>query len=99
MHNQYIYQSTQVFTYGVDEKKSARENFEHGLETILNFLFAWNTRRMDVINTRADLIRVSIMLEGVKEFHVGLRGLNRDDIGIKTLDGWEDVIEIRVAEV
>lgn len=99
MHNQYIYQSTHVFTYGVDEKKSARENFEHGLETILNFLFAWNTRRMDVINTRADLIRVSIMLEGVKEFHVGLRGLNRDDIGIKTLDGWEDVIEIRVAEV
>ena len=54
---------------------------------------------MDVINARADLIRVSIMLEGVEEFHVGLRGLNRDDISIKTLDGWEDVVEIRVAEV
>ena len=54
---------------------------------------------MDVINARADLIRVSIMLEGVEELHVGLRGLNRDDISIKTLDGWEDVIEIRVAEV
>lgn len=54
---------------------------------------------MDVIDTRADLIGVSIMLEGVEEFHVGLGGLNRNDISIKTLDGWEDVIEIRVAEV
>jgi hypothetical protein len=54
---------------------------------------------MDVINTRSDLIRVSIMLEGVEEFHVGLRGLNGDDISIKTLNGWEDVVEIRVAEV
>ena len=54
---------------------------------------------MDVINTRANLIRVSIMLEGVEEFHVGFRGLNRDHISIKTLNGWEDVIEIRVAEV
>jgi hypothetical protein len=76
-----------------------REDFEHGRETILDFLFAWNTRRMDVINTRADLIRVSIVLEGVEELHIGLRGLNGDDISIKTLDGWEDVIEIRVAEV
>ena len=54
---------------------------------------------MDVINTRADLIRVSVMLEGVEEFHVSLRSLNRDDISIKTLDGWEDVVEIRIAEV
>ena len=54
---------------------------------------------MYVINTRADLIRVPVMLEGVEEFHVSLGGLDRDDISIKTLDGWEDVIEIRVAEV
>jgi hypothetical protein len=54
---------------------------------------------MDVIYARADLIRVSIMLEGVEKFHVGLRGLNRDDISIKTLDRREDVIEIRVAEM
>ena len=39
------------------------------------------------------------MLEGLEEFHVSLRGLNRDDISIKTLDGWEDIVEIRVAEV
>lgn len=54
---------------------------------------------MDVINTRADLVGVSIMLEGIEEFHVTLGGLNRDDISIKTLDGGENVVEIRVAEV
>jgi hypothetical protein len=54
---------------------------------------------MDVINTRADLVGVSIMLEGIEEFHVTLGGLNRDDIGIKTLDGGENIVEIRVAEV
>jgi hypothetical protein len=54
---------------------------------------------MDVINTRADLVGVSVMPEGVEEFHVALGGLNRDDISIKALDGREDVVEIRVAEV
>ena len=53
----------EVFTCGVDEKKSARKNIKRGLKTILDFLFMWNTSRMDVINTRDDLIRVPIMLE------------------------------------
>jgi hypothetical protein len=54
---------------------------------------------MDVVNTGADLVGVTIMLEGVQQFHVSLGGLNRDDVSIKTLDGWEDIIKIRVAEV
>ena len=54
---------------------------------------------MDVINTRANLVGVSVMLEGVEEFHVGLGGLNRDNVSIKALDGREDVVKIRVAEM
>jgi hypothetical protein len=30
-------------TVGVDEKKRAREDIKHGLKTVLDFLFAWNT--------------------------------------------------------
>jgi len=88
-----------ISTYGVDEKKGVGEDIKHGPETVPDFLFAWNTRRMDVINTRADLVGVAIMLEGVEKFHVALGGLDRDDVSIKTLDRREDVVEIRVTEV
>lgn len=54
---------------------------------------------MDVINTRADLVRVAVLLESVKQLHVGLGRLDGDDVGIETLDGGEDVVEIGVAEV
>jgi len=39
------------------------------------------------------------MFEGVEELHVGLGGFDRDDISIKTLDGRENVVEVRVAKV
>lgn len=54
---------------------------------------------MDIVNARANLVRVSIVLEGVEEFHVALRRFDRDDISIKTLDGWEDIVEVGVTEV
>jgi hypothetical protein len=54
---------------------------------------------MDIIDTRADLVGVAVLLEGVEELHVALRCLDGDYISIKTLDGGEDVVEVRVAEV
>ena len=54
---------------------------------------------MYVVNTRADLVRVTIPLEGLKEFHITLGSLDGDNIGVKSLDGRENVSEIRVAEV
>ena len=87
------------FTYGADEQKRVGEDIKHGLETILDFLFAWNTGRVNVINTRADLVGVSITFEGVEEFHVTLGGLDGNDISIKMLDEREDVIKVKVAEV
>jgi hypothetical protein len=35
----------------------------------------------------------------VQEFHVTLGCLDGDDISVKALDGWEDVIEVGIAEV
>ena len=54
---------------------------------------------MDVIYTRANLIRIAKLLECRKQLHVALGRLNGDDVSIETLDGWEDVIEVGVAEM
>lgn len=54
---------------------------------------------MDVIDTRANLVRVTVVLECVKELHVTLRCFNGNDISIECLDRGEDIIEVGVAEV
>ena len=54
---------------------------------------------MDIVNTRTNLVGVSVMLEGLEQLHVALGRLDRDDIGIQTLDGREDIIKVGVAEV
>jgi hypothetical protein len=82
------------FTNWVDEEEGVREDVEHGLETILDFLASRDTRRVDVINTRANLVGVPVMLEGGEELHVGLGSFDGDDVSIQTLDRGEDVIEV-----
>lgn len=82
------------FTNWVDEKEGVREDIEHGLETILDFLASGDTRRVDVIDTRANLVRVPVMFEGGEELHVGLGSFDGDDISIKTLDRGEDVVKV-----
>lgn len=54
---------------------------------------------MDIVDTRTNLVGVAIVLEGIEELHVALRGLDGDDVGVKSLDRGEDVVEVRVAEV
>jgi hypothetical protein len=75
------------------------DNGEGSLKTILDLLLAGNTRGVDIINTRADLVGVAILLEGLQQFHVTLGELNGDDVSIEALDRWEDVAEIGIAEV
>jgi len=54
---------------------------------------------VDIIDTRTNLVRVSVSLEGVEQLHVTLGSLDRDDVSIQGLDGWEDVVKVRVAEM
>jgi hypothetical protein len=54
---------------------------------------------VNVIDTGADLVRVAVLLERRKELHVALGSLDGDDVGVETLDGREDVVEVGVAEV
>lgn len=39
------------------------------------------------------------MLEGIQKLHITLRGLDRNDISIQALDGWENIVEVGVTEV
>ena len=86
-------------TVRIDKNKAGWENSKHGLETFLDLVAGGNTGRMDVVNTRANLIRVAVLLERMQELHIALGGLDGDDISVKTLDGGEDVVEIGIAEV
>lgn len=86
-------------SHRVNEKERIGEDVEHGLNTVLDLLFSRNTRRVNIIDTGANLVGVAVVLEGVKEFHVSLGSLDRDNISVEALDGWEDIIEVRVAEV
>lgn len=54
---------------------------------------------MDVVDTGTNLVGVTVSLEDIEQLEVGLGSLDRDDIGVETLDRGEDVSEIRVAEV
>ena len=56
-------------------------------------------RRVDVVDTGADLVRVAVLLERLEELHVALGRLDRDDVRVEALDGREDVVEVGVAEV
>lgn len=100
MHTLSLLPATSLQTaVGVDEEETVREDVEHGLEAVTNLLVAGDTRRVDVVNTRTDLVGVAVLLEGVQELHVALRCLDGDDISVEALNGGEDVVEVGVAEV
>ena len=83
----------------VDEEKVLRDGRKHRSNTVLNLLLAGDARRVNVVDTGADLVGVAEALEGVEQLQVALGRLDGDDIGIKVLDGAEDVVEVGVAEV
>ena len=77
----------------------SRNNAKGGLETVFDLLFAGDTRRVDVINTRADLVGVTILLEGVQQLHIALRELDGNHISIEALNRRENIPEVGVAKV
>jgi hypothetical protein len=93
------YKANTDFTYRVDEHEVVGDDGQGGLETVNDLLLAGDTRRVDVVDTRTNLVGVAVLLEGVEELHVTLRELDRNDIGIETLNGGEDVTKVGVAEV
>lgn len=54
---------------------------------------------MDVIDTGANVARVSLVLKDLEELGVALAVLNGQDVSIESGNGVEEVLELRVAEV
>jgi hypothetical protein len=86
-------------TVGVDNEEVGGEDLGHGGDSVLDLLLSGNSGRVDVVNTGTDLVRVAVRLEDVEELEVSLGGLDRDDVGVESLDGREDVSKVRVTEV
>lgn len=83
----------------VDPELLRLEVLEHLLDAVLDLLLAGNTRRVDVIDTRSDVARVSRVNEDAQQLGIRLAVLDRQNIGIKGSNGVEEVLELRVAEV
>ena len=86
-------------TVRVDPELLRLEVLEHLLNTVLDLLLGGNTGRVDVVDTRADVAGVGLVNEDLEELGVRLAVLDGQDIGIKSRDGVEEVLELGVTEV
>lgn len=83
----------------VDPEQVLGQDFDHGGDSVLDLLLSGNSGRVDVVDTGADLVRVSVVSESLEQLQVGLGSFDRDDVGVQSLDGREDVGKVGVAEV
>lgn len=86
-------------TIGVTPQLAWSQVCEHLLDAVLDLLLGGDTRRVDVVNTGANVARVGLVDEDLEELGVRLAVLDGQDIGIESGDGVEEVLELRVAEV
>ena len=54
---------------------------------------------MNIENSGADRVRVSVLTEGLQHFHAGASGFHGDDIGIQRDNGGQDVFKLAVAHM
>ena len=83
----------------VDPELLWLEVLEHLLDADLDLILAWDTWRVDVVDTWTDVTWVSLVDEDLEELGVGLGVLDGEDISVKSGDGVEEVLELGVAEV
>ena len=83
----------------VDPELLRLEVLEHLLDAVLDLLLAGNSRRVDVVDTGANVSGVVLVNEDLEELGIRLAVLDGEDISIKGGNGVEEVLELRVAEV
>lgn len=59
-------------THRVDEEHVGGDEFKHVLDAVLDLLLRGNTGRVNIVDTRTNLVRVTELLECGEEFHVTL---------------------------
>lgn len=83
----------------VDPELLWLQELEHLLDAVLDLLLRRNTWGVDVIDTWADVAWVSLIDEDLQELSIRLRVLDGENIGVKSGDGVEEVLELGVTEV
>ena len=54
---------------------------------------------MDVVDARADLVGIFVLLESLQQLGAGSRILDRDHVGVHALDDLQHIVEFAVAHV
>jgi len=86
-------------TVRVDPKLLRLEVLEHLLDAVLDLLLARNSGRVDVVDTGTNVSGVVLVDEDLEELGITLAVLNGENIGVKSGDSVEEVLELRVTEV
>lgn len=83
----------------VDPQLLGLEPLEHLANAVLHLLLGRDTRGVDVVHTGANVAGVLLVLEDLEQLSIALGVLDGQDIGVKSGDGVEEILELRVAEV
>src|SRR5712692_3415053 len=84
---------------GVDPDLAVLQHLPHPLERRRDFFGGRHARRVDVVDPRADLVRVLVPAKGLEQLRAGARVLDRDHVRIHALDHADHVVELAVAHV
>lgn len=83
----------------VDPELLWLQELEHLLDAVLDLLLGRNTWGVDIVDTWTDVAWVSLIDEDAQELSIRLGVLNGENIGVKSGDGVEEVLELGVTEV
>jgi len=83
----------------VDPKLIGLEILKHLCDATLNFWLAWDTGRVDIVDTGANVAGVGFIDEDLEKLGIALAVLNAENIGIESGNGMEEVLELGVAEM
>lgn len=86
-------------TVGVNPELLRLEMNKHLFDSVLDLLLAWDTRRVDIVDTRTDVTRIRLIDEDLEKLGIRLAVLDGENISIKSSDGVEEVLELGVTEV
>jgi len=86
-------------TVRVDPQLLGLEVHQHLADSVLDRLLAWDTRRVDIVDTWTNVAGVSLIDEDLEELSVRLAVLDGENISVKGGNGVEEILELGVAEV
>ena len=84
---------------GIDPKLLGREDLDGATQQAGHLVARGDARGMDVVDTGADLVGVAEVDEHIEQLHPRAGRLDRDHVGVHRFNGFQNVVELRVAHV